>query len=143
MTVHPGSCHCGAVRFSYESDSPLVVRTCQCSFCRKHGSRNVSDPAGSIEIISSVPLTRYGFGLGITDFLICLQCGCYVAAAMGEGAECRSTLNLNCFDDPHLDLAAEPVVYDAEDSGDRIERRRRRWTPTRIVEPEPAGAADA
>ena len=143
MTVHNGSCHCQAVRFTYRSEAPLAVRECQCGFCRKHGSRNVSDPAGLIEIASSLPLTRYRFGLGITDFLICPACGCYVAAAMGEGAECRSTLNLNCFDDPHLEVPAEPVVYDAEDSGDRIERRRQRWTPTRIVAPEPAGAADA
>ena len=28
---------------------------------------------------------------------------------------------------PCLDLAAEPVAYDAEDSGDRIERRRQGW----------------
>jgi hypothetical protein len=143
VTVHSGSCHCEAVRFTFRSDAPLAVRECQCTFCRKHGSRNVSDPAGSIEIVSTVALTRYRFGLGITDFLICPKCGSYVAAAMGEGEECRSTLNLNCFDNPHSELAAEPAVYDAEDAGNRIERRRQRWTPTRIIEPEPAAAADA
>ena len=88
-------------------------------------------------------LTRYRFGLGITDFLICPTCGSYVAAAMGEGGECRSTLNLNCFDDPHAELRAEPMVYDSEGAADRLERRRQRWTPTRIREPEPARAADA
>ena len=143
MTVQSGSCHCEGVRFSYSSDAPLTVRECQCSFCRKHGSRNVSDPAGWIDIVSDVPLTRYRFGLGITDFLICPTCGSYVAAAMVEGQECRSTVNLNCFDDPHLELEPEPAIYDAEGAGDRIERRRQRWTPTRIVEPEPTGAADA
>ena len=143
MTVHAGSCHCGAVRFTYRSDAPLAVRECQCSFCRKHGSRNVSDPDGWIEIASAVPMTRYRFGLGITDFLICPTCGSYVAAAMGEGDECRSTLNLNCFDDPHPELEAAPAVYDSEDQGDRIERRRQRWTPTRITEPEPAAGMDA
>ena len=143
MTVHPGSCHCGSVSFTYRTDAPLSVRECQCSFCRKHGSRNVSDPDGSTEIVSAAPLTRYRFGLGITDFLICATCGSYVAAAMGEGDECRSTLNLNCFDDPHLELVAEPVVYDAEDTGDRLERRRQRWTPTRVGEPEPPGGTDA
>jgi hypothetical protein len=143
VTDYSGSCHCGAVRFTYASDAPLAVRECQCGFCRKHGSRNVSDPSGSIEIVSDVALTRYRFGLGITDFLICPTCGSYVAAAMGEGDDCRSTLNLNCFDEPHLELAAEPAVYDAEDVDDRIERRRQRWTPTRIAAPEPPGPADA
>lgn len=143
MTVHAGACHCGAISFRYESAAPLTVRECQCSFCRKHRSRNVSDPDGSVEIVSSVALTRYRFGLGVTDFLICPTCGSYVAAAMGDGSDCYSTLNLNCFDDPHLGIAAEPMVYDAEDVDDRIERRRRRWTPTRITEPEPAGGAGA
>jgi hypothetical protein len=143
VTVHAGSCHCGAVRFTFDSDAPLAVRACQCSFCRKHGSRNVSDPAGSIEIVSTVALTRYRFGLGVTDFLICPACGSYVAAAWGEGGEWLSTLNLNCFDDPHPELEAEPMVYDAEGVGDRLERRRQRWTPTRIIEPEPAGEADS
>ena len=143
MTVHAGSCHCGSVIFRFRTDSPLTVRECQCSFCRKHGSRNVSDRQGSVEIASAVRLTRYRFGLGITDFLICPICGCYLAAAMGEGEECRSTLNLNCFDDPHLELEAEPVVYDSEEAGDRLDRRRQRWTRTRIVEPEPAGRANA
>ena len=137
MTLHTGSCHCGAVSLSYKSGQPLAVRECQCSFCRKHGARNVSDPAGHCEIMSSVTLARYRFGLRITDFLFCPKCGCYLAAVMADGGHWRSTVNLNCLDDPQLDLPAEPMVYDAEDSGDRIARRLARWTPTRIVEPEP------
>ena len=45
---------------------------------------------------------------------------------MEEGGRCWSTLNLNCFDDPHPELQAEPMVYDAEDAGDRVGRRRQR-----------------
>ncbi|MDB5888567.1 MAG: glutathione-dependent formaldehyde-activating protein [Rhodocyclales bacterium] len=30
-----GSCHCGAVRFSLESDSPYPYMHCHCSICRK------------------------------------------------------------------------------------------------------------
>ena len=135
MTAHTGSCHCGAVRLRYESDAPLAVRECQCSFCRKHGSRNVSDPNGSLAIVSDVLLTRYRFGLGITDFLICPTCGSYVAAVMVEGGGWLSTPNLNCFDDPHSELRAEPMVYDAEDAADRLDRRHQRWTPTTIAEP--------
>ena len=141
MTTHDGSCHCGEVRFEYETAVPLEVRACQCSFCRKHNSRNVSDPDGSARIESSVPLTRYRFGLGITDFLICPACGCYIAAAMRDGEAWRSTLNLNCFDDPHAELEPQPMVYDAEDTDDRIVRRLARWTPTDIAEPEPATVA--
>ena len=135
-----GSCRCGAVHFTFVTDQPLSVRACQCSFCRKHGSRNVSDGRGSARIESAVRLTRYRFGLRITDFLICPRCGCYVAAVMRDGDAWRSTFNLNGFADPHPDLAAQPIVYDAEDEGDRIQRRLQRWTPTILVEPEPAAS---
>ena len=137
MVEHVGACHCGSVRFAFDSAAPMLVRECQCSFCRKHGSRNVSDPDGSARIVADKPLLRYRFGLGITDFLMCSECGCYVAAAMRDGGSWRATFNLNCFDDPHVDLAAEPVVYDAEDTGDRIARRLLKWTPTQIEAPEP------
>lgn len=30
-----GSCHCGSVRFSVESDSPVPFMRCYCSICRK------------------------------------------------------------------------------------------------------------
>ncbi len=30
-----GSCHCGAVRFSLDSDSPYPYQRCYCSICRK------------------------------------------------------------------------------------------------------------
>ena len=30
-----GSCHCGAVRFSVEAQSPVPFMHCHCSICRK------------------------------------------------------------------------------------------------------------
>lgn len=30
-----GSCHCGAVRFSFEAESPVPYLRCYCSICRK------------------------------------------------------------------------------------------------------------
>jgi hypothetical protein len=137
VTRHTGSCHCGAASLTFTTGQPLAVRACQCSFCRKHGARNVSDPDGHCEIESSITLGRYRFGLGLTDFLFCPTCACYLAAVMAGDGHWRSTVNVNCLDDPHPGLSAEPMVYDAEDPGDRIARRLARWTPTRIVEPEP------
>ena len=33
-----GSCHCGSVRFSLESEQPWPYQRCYCSICRKTGS---------------------------------------------------------------------------------------------------------
>ena len=42
-----GSCHCGAVHVQLDPGKPvaeLALRACQCSFCRRQGSRTTSDP---------------------------------------------------------------------------------------------------
>lgn len=128
-----GRCHCGAIRFSFESERPLTPRACQCGFCRKHGARTVSDPAGSATLALGPETLRYRFATGTTDFLICGRCGVYAGALTEiEGRVC-ATLNLNAFDDPRLDLEARPVSYEGESLGARRDRRRANWTPARIA----------
>jgi len=77
---------------------------------------------------------RYRFGTQTTDYLICGRCGVYVGAIAEVDGRLLATLNLNVFDEPHLDLAAEPVSYEGETAEQKAERRRRKWTPARIVE---------
>jgi len=133
MVTHQGRCHCGAIRFAFESDRPLAPRACRCGFCRRHGARTVSDPAGAAELALSAGTIRYRFGTGTTDFLICGVCGVYVGAAVELDGRHYATLNLNAFDDPHLDLMAAPVFYDGEGAAKKADRRRSNWTPARIV----------
>ena len=48
-----GSCHCGNLELVFETPrapEDLVVRSCSCSFCRRHGARCVSDPAGAVRL---------------------------------------------------------------------------------------------
>ena len=130
--LHAGSCHCGAVRVRFDSEAPLAPRACQCGFCRKHGARTVSDPAGAAEIAWKLEPIDYRFASRAADYLICARCGIYVAAVAELGGRTFATLNLNAFDDPRPDLAAEPVSYAAETAEEKSERRRRRWTPARV-----------
>ena len=129
MVKHEGGCHCGTVRFTFESDKALLPRACQCGFCRKHNARTVADPDGRATFAFGVAPIRYRFGLGVTDFLICGRCGCYVGADAEIGGRRYATLNLNAFDEPRLDLEAEPVSYDGESPAMRAARRLERWTP--------------
>jgi hypothetical protein len=126
---HAGGCHCGAIRFTFESDKPLAPRACQCGFCRVHGARTVTDPAGRASLIWTVSPIRYQFGLMITDYLICARCGIYVGAKAEIDGKALVTLNLNAFDDPHLALTAAPVFYDGETAEARAARRLAGWTP--------------
>lgn len=134
MTVHTGACHCGAIRVAFDSDKPLAPRACQCGFCRRHDARSVSDPEGEVELTLAGDVQRYRFGRKLADFLICGRCGIYVAAVAEIDGGFFAVLNLNAFDDPRLDLEAAPFSYDGESALERNARRRKRWTPARIVE---------
>jgi hypothetical protein len=133
---YAGQCHCGAVRVGFESDRALSPRACQCGFCRKHGARTVSDPAGRAELSFAVEPIRYRFASRAADYLVCSRCGVYVAAVAEIGGALLATLNLNAFDDPRPEIEAQPVSYDGESTEEKAERRRARWTPC-IVSPAP------
>jgi hypothetical protein len=132
--LHGAQCHCGALRAEFETDKPLAPRACQCSFCRKHNSRMVSDPDGSAVLTLGGEVIRYQFGTRTTEFLLCGTCGIYLGASASIDGRLYATLNLNAFDDPHLDLQAAPVSYEGEQAGSKADRRRARWTPARIAE---------
>ena len=135
MGEHHGGCHCGNIRVAYRTaiaPAKAIVRACQCSFCRKHATRAVSDPEGSLVITvrDESLLSRYRFALHAADFLICRQCGVYVAALMPEGDGGYATLMINALDD-HAQYTRPPVPveYGAEDEAGRRQRRRDKWTP--------------
>lgn len=92
----------------------------------------VSDPEGSAELTLGPETCRYRFATGTTDFLFCGRCGVYIGATAQIGGARFVTLNLNAFDDPRLELSAEPVSYEGETAEAKAERRRRRWTPATL-----------
>lgn len=130
-----GHCHCGNIRFDFETlytPATLPLRACQCSFCRAHAAVTASDPRGRarISVADRAAVQHYHFGLGVTDMLICTRCGCYVAAVMEIGSRVYATLNTNLLD-RHAELAMTPVPvsYDSETAEQRLARRRQNWTP--------------
>src|SRR5215467_5550919 len=130
-----GGCHCGNLRIEFEtaiSPAEIELRACQCTFCRKHGSRAVTDPGGHLAIRAAHEnhLGRYAFGLRTAEYLICKTCGVYVAAVTIGESEPRGIAIVNCLDDRrHFTSPPIAVDYDAESYDERVERRRRRWTP--------------
>lgn len=133
MSGLTGGCHCGAIRIVLETAKPLSPRACQCSFCRRHGARTVSDPEGSATLALGGPVIRYRFATKSSDYILCATCGVYLGAVAEIDGATYATLNLNAFDDPRLDLVAEPVSYDGEDAAAKGERRRAKWTPARLA----------
>jgi len=136
---HDGGCHCGAIAITYESDTApedTEVRACQCSFCRKHASRAVSNPAGKVTLTlrDEGAVQRYRFGLATADYYLCGRCGVYVAAVMPDDGHHYAVAIINAFDDPQVFTRTLILSdYSAEDEAGRRRRRRERWTPAEIV----------
>jgi hypothetical protein len=133
-----GHCHCNQITLELATEIPadqLRLRACQCSFCRRHGARTTSDPAGAARIVlkNSEAVSYYQFGSQTADFLVCSRCGVYVAAVLRNDSRMVATLNVNTFDIP-LTQAADFVDYEGETPQQRIVRRRSVWTPASLVE---------
>jgi hypothetical protein len=134
-----GGCHCGNIAVTYRTavaPEDAAPRACQCTFCRKHNTRAVSDPQGALTIVVRDPevLNRYRFGLSAADFLICRTCGVYVAAFMPDPSDDRgfATLMANALEAQARFPHATPTDYAGEDETGRRQRRRQRWTPASL-----------
>jgi len=134
-----GGCHCGNITLVFESNlapDQIGVRADQCSFCRKHGARTVTDPKGGVKITvrAADDLIRYRFGLKTADYLVCGRCGVYVAAVLAEQGSSYATVNLNAFESSErFTRPPMSVSYDGETETERRARRHEKWTPAILV----------
>lgn len=132
---YKGSCHCGAIGFTYHTEMPpnhWSIRACQCTFCLAHDALSTSDPDGELEFTAQAPemLQRYRFGLGTADFLLCRNCGIYIGAAIESSNGRFGIVNTHALTEIPAKLATPtPIVYDNENTEGRISRRGERWTP--------------
>lgn len=135
MSAYAGSCHCGAIGFTYTCSAPPAewsVRACQCRFCRKHAALSTSAPDATIAFLAddTAALQCYRFGLRTADFLLCRNCGVYVGAVIETPLGRFGIINTRALADtvgPTAD--AEPINYDGEDTRGRVARREARWSP--------------
>ena len=135
--IYEGACHCSAVKARYETDVPVVLRQDGCGFCSSRGVKSASDPDGHLAIVSQNRLQRYRFGHKTADFLICHECGTYVAARMNSQRGPIGVVNVVGLRIPELeDKPATFASLDGESVDGRIERRLSRWTPMILDEPE-------
>ena len=73
-----GSCHCGAVRFSVQSETPTPYLNCYCSICRKTAGGggcavNIMGKADTFKVKGRTKVYRAMRGGGERHF--CPQCG--------------------------------------------------------------------
>jgi hypothetical protein len=139
MQKFEGSCHCGALGFSFATALMVArwnIRACQCGFCRAHGALTTSDPDGwlAFHAESAPALQRYRFALKTADFLLCRRCGVYLGAQIETARGAFGIVNVRAIVPTSIALP-EPAAadYGAEDAAARTSRRENRWTPMRQV----------
>ena len=131
-----GGCHCGALTVEHETAlgfDEIPLRECQCTFCRRHGAINTSDPAGHTRIVAARgALVRYRFALATADFFICGRCGVYVGCVLDDAF---ASINTRVLDDAaRLTQTPRPYDWSGENADERRDRRRVRWTPATVEE---------
>lgn len=90
-----GSCHCGAVRWSFDGQ-PESATACNCTVCRRYGVLWAYDYEGE-RIRVSGPTQVYAWGSKSLGFHFCAKCGCVAywrATAPGKDNRRRIAVNL-------------------------------------------------
>jgi hypothetical protein len=138
MNVLSGRCHCGNLSVRFETAKApleLPLRSCQCSFCTRHGARTTIDREGraTVSVRDFAKLSRYSWGRHTAEYLVCRDCGGYLGAVATIRGRRYMTMNVNLFDEAaRFTTGAEPVDYDAETIEQRNERRASNWTPAEV-----------
>lgn len=105
--VWTGGCHCGAVRFSAETDLEDLA-DCNCSRCQRLGWMMKSVPAERFTLISGEDrLKDYRFNTGTIAHLFCKDCGIesFARGSDGKGND-LVMINVNCLEGaPEIDRA--------------------------------------
>ena len=101
MTLHSGSCHCGAVKYEADVDLSAPVISCNCSHCSRKGFLLTFIPPGKFDLKTpSAPLSEYKFNRHNIAHLFCPSCGVQ-SFARGKRADGTPVvaINVRCLSD--------------------------------------------
>ena len=136
--THEGGCHCGNLRWQFETGQPLAAfspRACDCDFCTRQCAAWISDPLGVLHIHSrdAAGPRRYRQGSGQAEFLSCAACGVLVAViARATDDRLLGAANRNAFD--HRDKLGVSVVASPQQlaAGAKLARWSALWMPVEM-----------
>ncbi len=112
-----GSCHCGAIAFTIDSDIPASLTRCTCSFCAKRGTLYAYYPPDQFHRTSpDANDAIYRWKTKMVAHHFCAVCGCttfsdspaFEPDGSWDGSTRRIGVNARLFDE--FDAAAAPVT---------------------------------
>lgn len=110
-----GSCHCGAVTYTVESEL-TQTGTCNCSHCSRKGFILTFVPATAFTLLTGADAqTEYRFNTQKIQHLFCKTCGVQ-SFGRGEGPDGSPTVmvNVRCLADVDID-SLKPQQYNGKD----------------------------
>lgn len=76
QTTHHGSCHCGAVQFSFNAPDVVTITDCNCSLCAMTAYQHVFVEDAELTFQQGRDaMTSYRFGTRTAEHLFCATCG--------------------------------------------------------------------
>lgn len=116
MTKHyQGSCHCGAIKFTFDAEEISRGLRCTCSICSRKGALMLADAVANDELhieADENDIGLYQFDSKIAKHYFCKTCGIYTHNETIR-APGHMRVNLGCIDD--LDTSTlELVVFDGK-----------------------------
>ncbi len=138
-----GSCHCGDVSYVLEwpDDSVPPLRTCDCTFCVKHGGIYTSHPNAALRVTlhAAEALSTYEFGTRTGRFCSCKRCSVFVFVISTIDGRDRAVLNARTLADFKGPATVPIHTYEGETVDDRLGRRGRNWIGTVTIAVASAG----
>ncbi len=128
-----GSCHCGNIGFTLTWDpdpTQIQGRTCDCTFCVKHGGVWTSNPKGALRVSVKDPfaVSKYAFATGTADFHICSRCGIVPVVTSTIDGHLYAVVSVNAFNNVDRSIVRRaPTSFEGESIDTRLARRTRGW----------------
>jgi hypothetical protein len=115
MQHYQGSCHCGAIRFSFESGPITKGLRCNCSFCSRRGAVMLPDPVPEAQFHFEAQrgaLGLYQFGAKKAKHYFCRNCGIHTFSESARKPG-HYRVNLGCVEGVDT-FALETSVFDGK-----------------------------
>ena len=128
-----GRCHCGNIAFelAWEGDPPEIpARTCDCSFCTKHGGVWTSNPRARLAVAVHDPglVSKYEHGTRTATFHVCSRCGVVPLVTSEIANRLYAVVNVNALENVEPSwLRRAAASFEGEAVEARLARRQRNW----------------
>lgn len=113
MQPYKGSCHCGAIHFSFEAEPITRGVRCNCSFCSRRGTMIQLVPGEQFKTeIKEGAVGMYQFGWKQAKHYFCRHCGIHTFSETTRRPG-QYIANLGCVDGVDT-FTLETTVFDGE-----------------------------